>query len=73
MITVKMRIPGAKLIDFCKQWYGSELALFDSVFLADFRPVSDVDPVSKRGLERSRNYLRRKHILGSVQVIHDAR
>ena len=29
----------------------------------------DVDLVSKRGLERSRNYLRRKQILGSAQVI----
>jgi predicted nucleotidyltransferase len=29
----------------------------------------DVDLVSRRGLERSRNYLRRKQILGSAQVI----
>ena len=30
----------------------------------------DVDLVSKRGLENSRNYLRRKQILDSAQVIH---
>lgn len=33
----------------------------------------DVDLVSRRGLERSRNYLRRKQILSSAQVIHVAR
>jgi len=33
----------------------------------------DVDLVSRRGLERSRNYLRRKQILGSAQVIHVTR
>jgi predicted nucleotidyltransferase len=32
----------------------------------------DVDLVSKRGLENSRNYLRRKRILDSAQVIHVA-
>jgi uncharacterized protein len=33
----------------------------------------EVDLVSRRGLERSRNYLRRKQILGSAQVIHVTR
>jgi predicted nucleotidyltransferase len=33
----------------------------------------NVDLVSKRGLENSRNYLRRKQILDSAQVIHVAR
>jgi uncharacterized protein len=33
----------------------------------------EVDLVSKRGLENSRNYLRRKQILDSAQVIHVAR
>ena len=32
----------------------------------------EVDLVSKRGLENSRNYLRRKQILDSAQVIHVA-
>ena len=32
----------------------------------------EVDLVSKRGLENSRNYLRRKEILNSAQVIHVA-
>ena len=100
-----MRIPKAKLIEFCKRWNVSELALFGSILRADFRPESDVDVlvsfapqtrvtlfdmaqmqeelkgifkrdvdlVSKRGLEHSRNYLRRKQILDSAQVIHVAR
>ena len=100
-----MRIPKAKLIEFCKRWNVSELALFGSVLRPDFRPDSDVDVlfsfapqtrvtlfdmaqmqeelkdifkrevdlVSKRGLEHSRNYLRRKQILDSAQVIHVAR
>ncbi|MCY7274310.1 MAG: nucleotidyltransferase domain-containing protein [Phormidesmis sp. CAN_BIN44] len=32
----------------------------------------DVDLVSRRGIERSRNYLRRKAILDSAQVIYAA-
>jgi len=32
----------------------------------------DVDLVSRRGVERSRNHLRRKRILDSAQVIHVA-
>ena len=32
----------------------------------------DVDLVSRRGLEASRNYIRRKAILSSAQVIHVA-
>lgn len=33
----------------------------------------EVDLLSKRGVEHSRNYLRRKNILNSMQVIHVAR
>jgi predicted nucleotidyltransferase len=33
----------------------------------------EVDLVSKRGVETSRNYLRRKAILESAEVIHVAR
>ena len=33
----------------------------------------EVDLISKRGVENSRNYLRRKNILNSAQVIHVAR
>ena len=97
-----MEIPKAKLMEFCRRWNISELALFGSVLRADFRPDSDVDVlvsfapqaqvtlfdmarmqdelkdifkrdvdlISKRGLEHSRNYLRRKQILDSAQVIH---
>ncbi len=32
----------------------------------------DVDLISRRGIERSRNYLRRKAILNSAQVIYAA-
>jgi predicted nucleotidyltransferase len=105
MNRAKIRIPRAKLAEFCRRWNISEFALFGSVLREDFRPESDVDVlvsfapqarvtlfdmakmqnelrdifkrdvdlVSKRGLERSRNYLRRKQILGSAQVIHVAR
>jgi predicted nucleotidyltransferase len=102
MNKTQIRLPRAKLIEFCKRWNVSELALFGSVLRADFRPDSDVDVlvsfapqahvtlfdmarmqeelkdifkrdvdlVSKRGLQQSRNYLRRKQILDSAQVIH---
>jgi predicted nucleotidyltransferase len=102
MNKIKIRIPKAKLIEFCKRWNVAELALFGSVLRSDFRPDSDIDVlisfapqarvtlfdmarmqtelkdifkrdvdlVSRRGLENSRNYLRRKQILDSAQVIH---
>jgi len=102
MSKLKLRIPKAKLAEFCKRWNVSEFALFGSALRADFRPDSDVDVlvsfvpqtqvtlfdmarmqvelkaifkrdvdlVSRRGVEKSRNYLRRKRILDSVQVIH---
>lgn len=101
---MKIKIPKAKLAEFCRGWNISEFALFGSVLSTDFRPDSDVDVlvsfspeahvtlfdmarmqdeleaifgrevdlVSRRGLENSRNYLRRKHILDSAQVIHVA-
>lgn len=104
MKKLKIKIPKAKLADFCKRWNVSEFAIFGSALSADFRPDSDVDVlisfapqaqitlfdmvhmqdelkaifgrdvdlVSKRGVENSRNYLRRKNILDSAQVIHVA-
>ena len=102
---VKVKIPKAKIAEFCKRWDVSELAIFGSALRADFRPDSDVDVlvsfapeakvslfdmvhmqdelnqifgrdvdlISKRGVEDSRNYLRRKAILESAQVIYVAR
>ena len=99
-----MRIPKAKLAEFCKRWNVSEFALFGSVLRTDFSPTSDVDVlvsfapqaqvtlfdmarmqielqaifkrdvdlVTKRGVENSRNPIRRKRILASAQVIHVA-
>ena len=104
MNKAKMRIPRAKIAEFCKRWNVSEFALFGSALTSNFRPDSDVDVlvsfppnakvtlfdmanmqaelqeifkrdvdlVSKRGAERSRNYLRRKRILDSARVIHVA-
>jgi predicted nucleotidyltransferase len=104
MTKVKIKIPKAKIAEFCKRWNISELAIFGSALRGDFRPDSDVDVlvsfspqamislfdmvhmqdelkaifgrevdlISKRGLENSRNYLRRKAILESAQVIHVA-
>src|SRR3990172_7897409 len=105
MNKMKIKIPKAKIAEFCKRWNISELAIFGSALRADFRPDSDVDVlvsfapeakvslfdmvhmqdelkqifgrdvdlISKRGVENSRNYLRRKAILESAQVIHVAR
>jgi len=105
MNNVKIKIPKAKLVAFCKRWNVSEFAIFGSALRADFRPTSDVDAmvsfapqarvtlfdmslmqdelkeifgrkvdlVSRRGVENSRNYLRKKRILESAQVIHVAR
>jgi predicted nucleotidyltransferase len=102
MNKVTIRIPRAKIADFCRRWQISEFAVFGSVLRPDFRPESDVDIlisfqpdaritlfdmarmqeelqtifkrevdlISKRGVENSRNYLRRKNILNSAQVIH---
>lgn len=55
---------------------GARLTLFDMVRMQDeLKEIfgREVDLVSKRGLENSRNYLRRKQILDSAQVIHVAR
>ena len=105
MNKVKIRIPKAKIAEFCKRWNVSEFAIFGSALRGDFRSDSDVDVLvsfkpqahvtlfdmvrmqdelkaifgrevdlmSKRGVENSRNYLRRKAILDSAQVIHVAR
>lgn len=102
---VKVKIPKAKIAEFCKRWNVSELTIFGSALRADFRSDSEVDVlvsftpeakvslfdmvhmqdelnqifgravdlISKRGVEDSRNYLRRKAILESAQVIYVAR
>jgi predicted nucleotidyltransferase len=45
METVDLRIamPEDKIVDFCRRWQVTELALFGSVLRGDFRPDSDVD------------------------------
>jgi uncharacterized protein len=51
----------------------SHVTLFDMARMQDELEAMfgrGVDLVSRRGLENSRNYLRRKHILDSAQVIH---
>jgi predicted nucleotidyltransferase len=61
------------LVSFAPQ---ARVTLFDMVQMQnELKDIfkRDVDLVSKRGLERSRNYLRRKQILDSAQVIHVAR
>jgi predicted nucleotidyltransferase len=102
MNKVKIKIPTAKIAEFCKRWNVSEFAIFGSALRGDFRSDSDIDVlvsfapqahvtlfdmvrmqdelktifgrevdlISKRGVENSRNYLRRKAILESAQVIH---
>jgi predicted nucleotidyltransferase len=51
----------------------AEWSLFDHVDMEDELEVilgRPVDLVSRRGLEKSRNYLRRRAILESAQVVH---
>lgn len=104
MNTDPFSVPQQKIVDFCRRWRVTELALFGSALRDDFRPDSDVDVlvsfdddahwtlfdlvimqeelrdifgrevdlVSRRGIERSRNVLRRQEILSSVEVIYVA-
>nr|VFK39001.1 MAG: hypothetical protein BECKSD772F_GA0070984_103114 [Candidatus Kentron sp. SD]VFK43841.1 MAG: hypothetical protein BECKSD772E_GA0070983_103014 [Candidatus Kentron sp. SD]VFK78533.1 MAG: hypothetical protein BECKSD772D_GA0070982_101715 [Candidatus Kentron sp. SD] len=97
-------IPEERIVDYCRRWRITELALFGSVLREDFRPDSDVDVlirfhdnarhtlfdmvrmqeelrqvfgrrvdlVSRRGIEHSRNYLRKREILASAEVIYAA-
>ena len=54
----------------------ANVSLFDMVHMQDELKAifgREVDLVSKRGVEASRNYLRRKAILESAEVIHVAR
>jgi predicted nucleotidyltransferase len=101
MSKVKIKVPNAKVAEFCKRWNISEFAIFGSALSTDFRPDSDVDVmvsfsadasvslfdmarmqdelqqifgrdvdlVTRSGVENSRNYLRKKAILSSAQVI----
>ena len=53
----------------------AKVSLFDMVHMQDeLKQIfsRDVDLISRRGVETSRNYLRRKAILESAQVIHVA-
>jgi len=61
------------LVSFTPQ---ANVSLFDMVHMQDELKAifgREVDLVSKRGVETSRNYLRRKAILESAEVIHVAR
>jgi uncharacterized protein len=60
------------LVSFAPQ---ARVPLFDMARMqAELKDIfgREVDLVSKRGLENSRNYLRRKQILDSAPVIHVA-
>ena len=60
------------LVSFAPQ---AQVSLFDMVHMQDELKAifgRDVDLVSKQGVLTSRNYLRRKYILESAQVIHVA-
>ncbi|MBL8079063.1 MAG: nucleotidyltransferase family protein [Anaerolineales bacterium] len=61
------------LVSFAPQ---AHVTLFDMVHMQDeLKSIfgREVDLVSKRGVESSRNYLRRKNILESAEVIHVTR
>ena len=54
----------------------AHITLFDMARMqAELQTIfkREVDLISKRGVENSRNYLRRKNILDSAQVVHVAR
>ncbi|WKZ34955.1 MAG: nucleotidyltransferase domain-containing protein [Anaerolineales bacterium] len=60
------------LVTFVPQ---AHVTLFDMVHMQEELKAifgREVDLVSKRGVENSRNYIRRKNILDSAQVIHVA-
>jgi len=99
-----IELPREMIVDFCRRWKITELALFGSALRDDFKPDSDIDVlatfapdaawslldhakmqdelratlgrdvdlISRRGIERSRNPIRRKAILESAQVIYAA-
>lgn len=97
-----LKLPHARIADFCQRWQITEFALFGSALRDDFRPDSDIDVLvtfapetawslldhvtmqdeletifgrkvdllNRRGVERSRNYLRRQAILDSAEVVY---
>ena len=102
MPRVMLNVPRERIVDFCKRWKITELAIFGSATRADFHPDSDIDVlvafapdaswslfdhvemqnelaaifgrhvdlVSRRGIERSRNPIRRQSILESAEVVY---
>ena len=73
MTNLAIAIPKDEIVDFCRRWQVTELALFGSVLREDFGPDSDVDLVSRRAVEQGENYIRRKSILRNLEVIHATR
>ncbi|MEN6357793.1 MAG: nucleotidyltransferase domain-containing protein [Armatimonadota bacterium] len=103
-MSARISIDHEKLVEFCKRWSITELALFGSVLRDDFRPESDVDVlvkfapearynlfdmvrmqddlstilgrevdlVEREDVERSENYIRRKHILNNMEDVYVA-
>ncbi len=43
MPRVMLNVPRERIVDFCKRWKITELAIFGSATRADFRPDSDID------------------------------
>ncbi|MCJ7724474.1 MAG: hypothetical protein MUP03_10110 [Anaerolineales bacterium] len=76
-VVLARRLPPRQRVDvlvaFAPQ---ANVSLFDMVHMQDELKAifgHEVNLVSKRGVEASRNYLRRKAILESAEVIHVAR
>ena len=81
-------LPLEHIKQFCERWKITDLALFGFILspeahhtLFDLVNIEDelkgifqrdVDLVNRRGIERSRNYLRRNAILSSAQIIYAA-
>ena len=82
----QLSIPKTDLVAFCQAHGIRRLAVFGSALRADFGPESDIDvlvefePGRAPGLrfvsiavERSPNYIRRREILDSAEVIYATR
>jgi predicted nucleotidyltransferase len=99
---VRDLVPRASLVQFCRRWQITKLALFGSVLRADFRPDSDIDVlvtfaphaawsawdlvtieeelaglfgrkvdlVERAAVERSENWIRRRHILAHTELLY---
>jgi len=85
-MVIHINISKDEIAAFCRRNHIRSLAFFGSVLRADFGPDSDVDVeeeltelfgqkadlVERRAVEKSENYIRRRHVLKSVETVYVA-